>query len=422
MIKTLNMLKHVALNGDDLAMDSVFIKRLLRGESEFFPELKGKKGVLFSNTTLAKFIEDEFKHDKYELTKSYGRSIRTLSSGEQKKGLLEFLMDKQPGFIILDNPFDALDVASVKQLKKRLESIANKMTIIQIFKRKSDLLPFIKHAMRVDNGKVVFNDGVEQYLEKYEPETEVNFSFNIPGPLHENYERYEELIKLNDVSVNYQERKILNSINWTIKAGEFWQLKGPNGSGKTTILTMIYGDNPKAFGQNIELFGRRKGTGESVWDIKKKIGYFTPSMMELFKRRHTAEQMVISGFHDSIGLYHRPSEIQRHVANEWLKVLGLADKGNRAFVDFSQVHRRMVLIARAMIKHPPLLILDEPSTGLDDKSAALLSALINKIAVESQTAILYVSHRTEPDLKPAFVFELKPGENGSVGEVVSFRS
>jgi len=414
------MHKHVALNGDDLAMDSTFIKQLLKGEcSEHFPELKGKRGVLFSNTTLAKFIEEEFRHDNFELTKSYGRSIRTLSSGEQKKALLEYLMDKQPGFIILDNPFDALDVASVKHLKARLENIAGQMTVIQVFKRKSDLLLFIKHAMRVDNGKVVFNDGIKQYLEKYEPEAEMHFSIEIPGPLHGQNVSYNELIKLNNVSVKYRERQILNKINWTIRAGEFWQLKGPNGSGKTTILTMINGDNPKAFGQNIELFGRRKGTGESVWEIKKKIGYFTPSMMELFKRRHTAEQMVISGFHDSIGLYHRPSEIQKHVANEWLKVLGLADKGNLAFVDLSQVHRRMVLIARAMIKHPPLLILDEPSTGLDDKSAAQLSALINKIAAESQTAILYVSHRTEPDLKPAFVFELKPTENGSVGEVVS---
>ena len=413
------MHKHVALNGDDLAMDSTFIKQLLKGEcSEHFPELAGKTGVLFSNTTLAKFIEEEFRHDNFELTKSYGRSIRTLSSGEQKKALLEFLMDKQPGFIILDNPFDALDVASVKHLKARLENIAGQMTVIQVFKRKSDLLPFIKHAMRVDNGKVVFNDGIKQYLEKYEPEAEMHFSIEIPRPLHGQDVSYNELIKLSEVSVKYRERQILNKINWTIRAGEFWQLKGPNGSGKTTILTMINGDNPKAFGQNIELFGRRKGTGESVWEIKKKIGYFTPSMMELFKRRHTTEQMVISGFHDSIGLYHRPSEIQKHVANEWLKVLGLADKGNRAFVDLSQVHRRMVLIARAMIKHPPLLILDEPSTGLDDKSAALLSALINKIAAESQTAILYVSHRTEPDLKPAFVFELKPTENGSVGEVV----
>ncbi|WP_297099743.1 ATP-binding cassette domain-containing protein [uncultured Draconibacterium sp.] len=413
------MHKHVALNGDDLAMDSAFMKQLLKGEStEHFPELQGKKGVLFSNTTLAKFIEDEFRHDNFELTQNYGRSIRTLSSGEQKKALLEYLMAKQPDFIILDNPFDALDVESVKQLKVRLETIATKMPVILVFKRKSDLLPFIKHAMRVDNGRVVYSDSIKQYLEKYEPEVEVHFAIEIPGPLHEEEVKYNELIILSDVSVHYQERQILNNINWIIKAGEFWQLKGPNGSGKTTILTMINGDNPKAFGQNIELFGRRKGTGESVWEIKKKIGYFTPSMMELFKRRHTAEQMVISGFHDSIGLYHRPSEIQKHVANKWLKVLGLENKGGHTFIELSQVHRRMVLIARAMVKHPPLLILDEPSTGLDDKSAALLSALINKIADESQTAILYVSHRTEPDLRPQFVFELVPGENGSVGEVV----
>lgn len=413
------MHKHVALNGDDLAMDSAFIKKLLKGEStEYFPELQGKRGVLFSNITLALFIEDEFRHDNFELTKSYGRSIRTLSSGEQKKVLLEFLMAKKPDFIILDNPFDALDVVSVKQLKARLVSIADEMTVIQVFKRKSDLLPFIQHAMRIDNGKVVYADGIEQYLEKFEPDARANFKLDIPGPIQEQHERYEELIKLNDVTVHYHDRPILNAISWTIKAGEFWQLKGPNGSGKTTILTMINGDNPKAFGQNIELFGRRKGTGESVWEIKKKIGYFTPSMMELFTRRNTAEQMIVSGFHDSIGLYRKASDIQKHVAGEWLKVLGLEAKSRNTFVDLSQVHRRMVLIARAMVKHPPLLILDEPSTGLDDKSAALLSALINKIADESQTAILYVSHRKEPDLKPQFVFELIPGEHGSVGEIL----
>ncbi|WP_321373039.1 ATP-binding cassette domain-containing protein [uncultured Draconibacterium sp.] len=413
------MHKHVALNGDDLAMDSAFIKKLLKGESvEYFTELQGKRGVLFSNITLALFIEDEFRHDNFELTKSYGRSIRTLSSGEQKKVLLEFLMAKKPDFIIMDNPFDALDVVSVKQLKARLVSIADEMTVIQVFKRKSDLLPFIQHAMRIDNGKVVYADGIEQYLEKFEPDARANFKLDIPGPIQEQHERYEELIKLNDVTVHYHDRPILNAISWTIKAGEFWQLKGPNGSGKTTILTMINGDNPKAFGQNIELFGRRKGTGESVWEIKKKIGYFTPSMMELFTRRNTAEQMIVSGFHDSIGLYRKASDIQKHVAGEWLKVLGLEAKSRNAFVDLSQVHRRMVLIARAMVKHPPLLILDEPSTGLDDKSAVLLSALINKIAVESQTAILYVSHRKEPDLKPQFVFELIPGENGSVGEIL----
>ncbi|HYQ56949.1 MAG TPA: ATP-binding cassette domain-containing protein [Draconibacterium sp.] len=414
------MYKHIALNGPELAMNSGFIKSLLIGDSpDYFPELEGKRGVLFSNATLAKFIEEEFRHDNYELTKNYGRSIRTLSSGEQKKALLEFLIGGNPDFIVLDNPFDALDVASVKRLKERLQSISQVMPVIQVFKRKDDLLPFIKCAMRIEKGKVVIADGIKQYLEKYEPAMEIGFNVDIPEPIQQSEINSSDLIKLSKVSVHYHDRPILNAINWTIKAGEFWQLKGPNGSGKTTILTMITGDNPKAYGQDIELFGRKKGSGESVWEIKKQIGYFTPAMMELFSRRHTTQEMVISGLNDSIGLYHKASEIQKHLANSWLKVLRLEEKRNRPFIELSQVHRRMVLIARAMIKHPPLLILDEPSTGLDDRSAALLSALINKIAAESQTAILYVSHRKEPDLKPQHIFELEPGKDGSVGRVAT---
>jgi molybdate transport system ATP-binding protein len=223
---------------------------------------------------------------------------------------------------------------------------------------------------------------------------------------------------LKDVTVAYEERPILNGINWTIKPGEFWQLIGPNGSGKSTLLTMIDGDNPKAFGQEIYLFGQLKGTGETVWDIKKKLGYFTPSMMELFKaRRHKAEGMIIGGLHDSIGLYHTPSAAQQDLAGKWLKVIGLECKSKVAFVDLSQVEQRMVLIARAMIKHPPVLILDEPSNGLDDYSAAMLVTLINKIAQESRSTILYVSHRSEDGLQPDHILELIPSPDGSAALV-----
>ncbi|WP_297089599.1 ATP-binding cassette domain-containing protein [uncultured Draconibacterium sp.] len=411
------MHKHTAINGNDLSMNSPFIKALLKGENnEYFPELKGKKGALYSNSTLAQFIEEEFRHDNFVLGGQSGRSIRSFSSGEQKKALLDYLMHKSPDFIVLDNPFDALDTSSVNQLKRRLLNISRQMPVIQVFKRKADLLPFINHAMRLHMGEVVFSGGVASYLRKYEQNKEVHYCTAIPAPLHQITEEFRVIAKFTDVSVNYNSRPILSKINWTIQAGEFWQLKGPNGSGKTTLLTMINGDNPKAFGQNIELFGRKKGTGESVWEIKKRIGYFTPSMMDLFTRRQSAMQMVISGFHDSIGLYQRPSEGELTAARRWLDLIHLSDYANRPFIELTQVQRRMVLIARAMIKHPPLLILDEPSTGLDDQSAALLSALINKIASESQSAILYVSHRLEPDLQPQFIYQLIPGKNGSLGE------
>ena len=139
-------------------------------------------------------------------------------------------------------------------------------------------------------------------------------------------------------------------------------------------------------------------------------------MMELFKGQHTAEQMVISGLTDSIGLYQQATYAQINLASQWLKLIGVYDKRHKPFFSLSQIQKRMVLIARAMIKHPPLLILDEPSTGLDDYSASMLSVLINKMSNESSTAILYVSHRGEPDLKPTLTYQLTKSENGSVGK------
>lgn len=391
---------------------------MMQGEGHgCFVMLKGKKGALFSNMTLEKFMEEELAHDAYDLTATMGRSIRTLSSGEQKKALLQHLLKAKPDFLVLDNPFDALDVQSVAKLRTELIALSEELIIIQLFKRKSDLLPFINYGLYVENDTVIFEGSMGDYLKTT---TQNNFNFDgvIPPPLEQIKTDNSELIKLIDVSVAYEERPILNEINWTINAGEFWQLIGPNGSGKSTLLTMIDGDNPKAFGQQIFLFGKRKGTGESVWDIKKKLGYFTPSMMELFKtRRHKAKGMIIGGLHDSIGLYHTPSDAQSHLAEKWLSVIGLKSKCHAAFVDLSQVEQRMVLIARAMIKHPPVLILDEPSNGLDDYSASMLVALINKIAEQSSSSILYVSHRKEEGLQPDKILELIPNENGSLGVV-----
>lgn len=412
----MNKIKHIAINGDNFSMKSPIIKELLEGKcNDYFPELTDKKGVLFSNTTLSKFIDEEFLHDNYELSRNNSRSIRTFSSGEQKKALLDYLLSKNPDFIILDNPFDALDQESVAKLKKRLGKMSQSMPIIQAFKRQADLLPFISHAFRFENDKLVYSSPITEYLERFKENKTFTITGNIPDPLEQFKLTCNELVSFKNVQVSYNNRPIINNINWQIKQNEFWQLKGPNGSGKSTIITMINGDNPKAFGQNIELFSRKKGSGENVWQIKKLIGYFTPSMMELFKHRHTAEQMIISGIVDSIGLYRKATDLQITLAHKWLHLIGVFDVKDQAFIELSQIQQRMVLIARAMIKHPPLLILDEPSTGLDDYSAAMLSTLINKMANESKTTIIYVSHRNEPGLEPKHVFQLIPSTTGSTG-------
>jgi molybdate transport system ATP-binding protein len=225
------------------------------------------------------------------------------------------------------------------------------------------------------------------------------------------------LILLKNVSVSYFGKPILKDINWHVKRGEFWQLAGRNGSGKTTLLSMITGDNPKGYGQELYLFGHKKGSGESVWDIKKKLGYFTPAMMDRFRGYHSLEHMLISGLTDSIGLYVRPTEAQLRIGKEWLMLLGLWNLREQYFHDLSAGMQRLVLCARAMVKHPLLLILDEPTAGLDDQSAALFTALVNKFARESNTAIIYVSHRDETGLQPDAVLQLEMTPAGSLGTI-----
>lgn len=410
-------LKFYAIEGTNLSMKDEWIQALLRGEGPVELEgISGRKGLLFSTITLEKFIEEEFRHDRFDLSGESQRSIRSFSSGEQRKALLEYQIKQDPGFLILDNPFDALDTESVTSLKKRLTALAKTTPIIQIFKRRKDLLPCISHVVIVEEEQLKKIYSLREYLEKHLHREQGVLTFLIPPPPSEFENTPEILVEMKKVSVSYGERIILRDIDWTIRRSEFWQLTGLNGSGKTTLLTMITGDNPKAYGVDLFLFGRKKGSGESVWEIKKKIGYFTSPMTELFQRNNTVEQMVISGLLDTVGLYRKATGRQLELAGQWLRAVGIDHLKDTSFLKLSQVHQRMVLIVRAMIKHPPLLILDEPSTGLDDHSASLLTELINKIASESNTAIIYVSHRKEEGLQPGFIYHLVPSKKGSSGK------
>jgi len=162
------------------------------------------------------------------------------------------------------------------------------------------------------------------------------------------------------------------------------------------------------------LFGRKKGSGETIWDIKKQIGYFTPAMTLQFTHEDSVENMIISGLVDSVGLYTKPTDLQRRIANAWLQVLGPGFR-DKAFNSLSFGQQRILLVVRAMVKHPPLLILDEPTVGLDDENAQLFINLISAIASQRKVTIIYVSHRMEPALKPDHIFALEPTSEGSIG-------
>jgi molybdate transport system ATP-binding protein len=369
------------------------------------------EGVLYSVSAIQVILDDEERHGFTRITKHLNRSLKSMSSGERMKILLDFVIAQKPDFIILDNPFDNLDIAAQAYLREVLTFHSSQIIMVQILHRERDLLSFIDNFYSIDS-----NENLLQFPDKqsFTNNFKVNsnqFSMSIPPPIQAIKFDGEELVRMENIKVTYHEKVIFENLSWTIHRGEFWHLVGPNGSGKTTILTMITGDNPKGYGQNLTLFGRKKGSGESVWEIKEKIGYITPSMTDLFSSRHTLEQMIISGFHDSIGLYVQPSDLEIKTANLWLKLVGMEKLSSKLFCLLSAGQQRMALIIRAMIKHPPLLILDEALAGLDEGNTALSVALINKIASESETTIIYVSHRKEEGLNPRNVFELLPPES-----------
>ncbi len=395
----------------DFVNKNQLIKTLLSGNS--IGELSvynNLKGILFSDITIQQFIEREEQYDTLETISN--RKLRTFSAGQQKKEFLKYCLNQNPDYIILDNPFDHLDQASRKTLADSLEELSKSLGFIQLVNRSEDLLSFIENKAQITDDSFTIKP-----IDTSTNNTEKTHTTQIPKPLHSYEGNDPVLVKMDGVSVNYNERPIVDSIFWTIQQGEFWQLVGPNGSGKSTLLSMITGENPKGYGQELYLFGRKKGSGESVWDIKKNIGTFSTSMTQLFKRNHTLEQMILSGFFDSIGLYTQPTILQKQIATQWLEVIGMSALKNKSFLQLSLGQQRVILIVRAVIKHPPLIILDEPLEGLDDHNSVLVTDLINLLIQETNMTIIYVSHRMEPALKPKSVFELIPMETGSIGKI-----
>ncbi|OIQ36346.1 MAG: hypothetical protein BM563_11025 [Bacteroidetes bacterium MedPE-SWsnd-G1] len=383
--------------------NSVSKKNLIQKikDGAVFKHIEEKQIEVFSEVTLNQFIAEEKRHGDFVVKKdALKQSLLKYSEGERKKTLLEFLLAKEPDVLILDNPYDNLDASSQLILKDRFETISNRIILIQIAHRKNEILDFIDAVYCLNNENWELLDTIES-LNVDEP-----FVESIPKPYETMNIANEVLVDMRNVNVSFNGVAVLENISLQIKKHEFWQITGKNGAGKSTLLSLITGDSVKGYGQDITLFGIKKGSGESVWEHKRKIGYFSSDMKMGFARKTSLENMILSGFYDSIGLYDKPTKIQIEIMVQWLKLLGFYEMRKKNFIFLTAAEQRLVLIARAMIKHPPLLILDEPTAGLDDKSVHLLVSLINKIHNETKAAILYVSHKKEVGLHPLKNFNL----------------
>ncbi len=381
---------------------------------ELLPKEVFQNTLVFSEATIAAMIEEESRRDSSVIIEREGQSLRSMSSGERKIAVLHYLVSLAPAYLFVDNFYENLDAKNRENLEALVINVAKGIKIIQVVRREVELFSFIKATYIIDEQQVLqpCSGTVFNVL------TELVSAVNIPKTTTDYHYDYKTFVKLSDVSVRFYDKPVLKGIHWEIGLGEFWQMIGENGSGKTTLLSLITGDSHKAYGQNIVLFDKLKGTEENVWEIKKKIGYFTPNITELFNARHSVLHMVLSGFYDSVGLYVKPLDLHVQLAKEWLDVIQMKDMAHTTFTTLSPGKQRMVLIARAMVKHPPLLILDEPTSGLDKEHIAIIVALINKIAKETKTTIIYVSHSVESGLKPQHVYKLSKTAEGSLGNIL----
>ncbi|HZE83259.1 MAG TPA: ATP-binding cassette domain-containing protein, partial [Puia sp.] len=223
---------------------------------------------------------------------------------------------------------------------------------------------------------------------------------------------FEIAVKMVDVQIRYGETTILKGIDWEVRNGERWSLAGPNGAGKSTILSLITADNPQAYANKIWLFDRRRGSGESIWDIKQKIGFVSPELHLYFDHGATCNEVIASGLFDTIGLFRRLSPDQEACAHLWMQLLSLGEVRTRRLAQLSTGQQRMVLLARALIKNPPLLILDEPCQGLDEEQTLYFCNLISTLCEAFGTTLIYVSHYQQEI--PHCVNRFLRLENGSV--------
>jgi molybdate transport system ATP-binding protein len=339
---------------------------------------------------------------KFELDYLLTRSFRALSTGETRKVLLIQAIASEPELLILDEPFDGLDANTLIMLQKYLLDLSQKVSIVMVLNRCDEIPDFITHIGYMNQGCLshrVDRSDEQSTKELFQLLHLKTSDLQIPATDQQSasalLDTDQPLVKLKNICVKYDQLKVLEDLNWEIKPGEHWQLSGPNGSGKTAILSLITGDHPQCYSNDIFVFGFQRGNGESIWQIKQFIGYVSTALQWEYRVGTSLRNVIISGFYDSIGLYTKSTDTQRNIADQWLAVLGMQDRADVSFNKLSFGDQRLLLIARAMVKHPPLLILDEPCLGLDDINRQLVLALIEKICAAGKSTVLYVNHHSE---------------------------
>jgi len=333
--------------------------------------------------------------DSLHIRPLLSKPLIQLSNGENKRVQLAIALSGEPSLLILDNPFTGLDVEGRKVLHQLINLLVARGIHILLIGTAHEIPDSITHIARLEKGKLVRACPKEDFHPEQSVGSPIELDAGILQKLRQPSEDFSWAVKMVEVIIRYGETTILNGINWEVKKGEKWNVSGPNGAGKSTLLSLITGDNPQAYANEIWLFDRRRGSGESIWDIKRRIGFVSPELHLYFDQGATCFEVIASGLFDTIGLFRALTEEQEGAVLLWMRLLSLEGLRSRRLAQCSAGQQRMVLLARALIKNPPLLILDEPCQGLDDEQTQYFKDLIDLLCTGFDTTLIYVSHYPE---------------------------
>ncbi|HRN73106.1 MAG TPA: ATP-binding cassette domain-containing protein [Ginsengibacter sp.] len=340
-----------------------------------------------------------------------------LSNGEHKRFQIAKALAHNAQWLLLDNAFTGLDAHARIMLERIIKDLKHKDVSVIMVER--EYLPgFFTHVCELDKGILTGVFTREQYLKfgnrKHIAREDIDLS---KLPVADDLE-FEYAVRMKNVNVKYGDRLILDNVSWEVKKGEKWCLTGPNGSGKSTLLSLITADNPQAFANEIYLFDRRKGSGESIWEIKKKIGFVSPEVHQYFDRSQSVFNVVASGLFDTIGLFRKLNKTQQEQVETCIAMFGLQQYAARAFWQLSHGMQRWSLIARAVVKNPVLLILDEPGQGLDEMFRARAMSFIAQECLNAQRTLICVTHH-EDEIPEGITGRIHI-EKGKIKEIIHY--
>ena len=334
--------------------------------------------------------------EQFHLLDLLDKPLLQLSNGENKRLQIIKALLKDPDYIIFDNPYLGLDREGRQLLTQSLEKLKAQNIPFILINSPIELPDLVDRVLYLQEGEVAFQGTKQEYVRWKQS------SFPNSHPWKELLDKlileanafpaFASAVKMEAATIQYQDKVILNQIDWEVKKGSHWALRGPNGAGKSTLISMITADNPQSYSQKLWLFDRRRGSGESIWDIKKRIGFVSPEQHLYFKSADNCLSVIGSGLFDTVGLFKKMSDQQTQRVLMWMEILGIRHLQHQFFQRISTGEQRLVLLARAFVKNPPLLILDEPCQGLDPDQIEHIKNVLDYLAEKSDMTLIYVSH------------------------------